>query len=643
MRRALPSPPPRFARLALLLVVLGFLLLPTAVGCSTQTYAAPDRAAGVRAPRTAACDDDADPTGCLLPWPSSAFTKLDPSSPTGVRLAIDVSSLNPTDDVSSVNRGDGFSRLSPIVTGFATPLAPPTDDAVWLVLAQPGLPNTGERVPLRVQVFPSIDEPSRALLVATPRKLLEPNAEYLVVVTDALRAEGGGSIAPERSTRVALGLDDAESQAEADLRGHHAPARALLSQIGLSPSRALRVWDFTTRSAEDGKARLRAMRDATLAAVAAGKTTVTIDSVKPGAGSTELVVEGRLGGLPAFASTKGLTFDAQGVPVASGTREAPFRVTIPKGTGDYPYVMYGHGTGGTFHDDAFDEELAKTGVAKVGISFYGWTEEEALDTFFSLKRMFAGAHRSSALLMEAVADGAAIQASMGGAIGEALSAATLGGAANPAAGRKPDGKTQLWAGGSLGGTMGLVYTAVTPTVRGSVLNVPGAGWTHFIPESNLYGTIQPFIIGNYGSDIGVLQALFMSQNAWDDVDGGVWQEELIGRKTTFLVQESIDDPVLPNVGTENVVRTTGAVQLGKVIVPIAGVSTATEANDRSALTQYRITGVSALDVHGFAARDTEAGVAAREQIRAFVASVLAGAPKITVPAECPLQSCDFGD
>jgi hypothetical protein len=643
MPRALPSSVSRFARLTFFLSILASTTLPAAAGCSKQTYSAPDREAGVRAPRTAACDDDQDPTGCLLPWPSSTFTKLDPSSPTGVRLALDVTSMNPSDDVSAFNRGDGFSRLTPLVTGFQTPLDTPTEDAMWLVLAQPGLPNTGERVPLRVQVFPSTDEPSRALLVATPRKLLEPNAEYLVVVTDALHAQGGGAIAPEHAARVAVGLEDAESQAEADFKGHCAPARALLPKIGLSPSRVIRLWDFTTRSVDDGTARLKAMCDATTAAVSAGKVTVTIDSVKPGTGSTLTVVEGRLGGLPAFASAEGLTFDAKGLPVSSGTREAPFRVTIPKGTGGYPYVMYGHGTGGTFHDDAFDEELAKTGIAKVGISFYGWTEDEALNTFFSLKRMFAGSHHSSALLMEAVADGSAIQAAMTGAIGDALSAATLGGAANPAQGRRPDGKVQLWAGGSLGGTMGLVYTAATPAVRGSVLNVPGAGWTHFIPESNLYATIQPFIVGSYGNDIGVLQALFMSQGAWDDVDGGVWQEALAGRPVTFLVQESIGDPVLPNVGTENVVRTTQAVQIGKVIVPISGVATATEAKGKSALTQYRVTGVAPLDVHGFAARDTPAGAAAREQIRAFVATVLAGAPEITVPAGCPLQSCDFGN
>jgi hypothetical protein len=610
-------------------------------GCSKTTYTAPDRVAGVRAPRTAACDDDVDPTGCLLPWPSSTFTRLDPTSPTGVRVAVKLDSLGADDDPASLNRADGFSRLSPLVTGFDTPLDPPSEEAIQLYLAEPGRPHTGEAVALRVQQYPSKDEPSRALLVATPRRVLEPNAEYVVIVTSALHAEGGKAIAGERSARVALGLDDPESQAEADLRGHHAPARALLAKAGVDPNRVLRIWDFTTRSTEDGTRRLRAMRDAARAAVTGGKTQVTIDVVTAGTGSAALVVEGHLAGLPSFASKTGLTLDDKGLPIADGTRQAPVRVEIPKGAGDYPFIMYGHGTGGNFHDSAFDEELASTGIAKVGISFYGWTDDEVLPTFFGLKHMISASAGSTAWLMQAVADGAAIQAAMPGAIADALSAPMLGGAANPVAGRKPDGKVAIWAGGSLGGTMGLVFTCASPEVRAAVLNVPGAGWTHFISESSLYSTIEPFVVGPYGNDIGLLQAMFMSQTNWDDVDGGIWKEALAGRKTTFLLQESIGDQVLPNIGSENVALTTSAVQLGKVLVPIAGVSPANEAIDASALTQYHVTAATALDVHGFAAKDTPAGAAAREQIRAFVATVLAGAPRITVPAGCTGGSCDF--
>jgi pimeloyl-ACP methyl ester carboxylesterase len=309
--------------------------------------------------------------------------------------------------------------------------------------------------------------------------------------------------------------------------------------------------------------------------------------------------------------------------------------------------MFGHGTGGEFRDTAFDEELAQENIAKVGVQFYGWGKDDALATFLSLKKMFVGTQASTAWLMQAVADGAAVQAAMTRVLGDVLAGADLGGAPNLAAGRRPDGSIALWAGGSLGGTMGLVFTAANPEVRAAVLNVPGAGWTHFIPYSILYDRIVPFIRTGYGYDLSVLQALFMSQSNWDDVDGGVWKEAIAARKVAFLDQQSIGDPVLPNPGTENVARATGAVQLGAVLAKVEGVealpvSSGAEIVDGSGFTQYRVKdGASDYDVHGFAARDTPAGAAAREQIRAFVASVFAGRPRITLPVGCADGSCDF--
>lgn len=628
-----------------------FLLLATATlalaaaACSPSPateapFTAPDRAPGERAPLTAPCDD-MDPTGCLLPWPSSAFSAPDEASPTGVRLAVDPSSISPDDDPSSLNLADGFSRMTPLVTGFDAALDPPPAGAIQLFLVEPGLPGTGEAVPLRVGAIASKDDPSRSLLVAMPHGALAPSAEYLAVVTDALHAEGGAPLAQERAAKVALGLEQPASQEDADLFGHHAPARALLEKAGIDPAHVLRLWDFTTRSAEDATRRLAAMRSAARAAVAEGSAQAVIDTVTPGDGDVAVIVEGRLSGLPSFTSESGLTLGEGGLPVAGGTREAPFRVAIPVGGGDYPFLMYGHGTGGSFHDTAFDDELAAEGLAKVGFDFYGWTDQDTIDTFVGMKQMFRGTARSTALLMQAVADGAAIQAAMEGPIGDALSAPMLGGAPNPAAGRRPDGKVPLWAGGSLGGTMGLVFASADPDMNAAVLNVPGAGWTHFIPGSNLYTTLAALLATSYDGDLGMLHAMLASQTNWDDVDGALWNEAREGRKIAYLIQESIGDPVLPNPGSENVAVASGAVQVGAVLVPVAGVDPVDAAAGRSALTQFRVPDTDPLDIHGFAARDTPAGAAAREQIRAFVKSVLEGHPEITVPSGCPGGSCDF--
>ena len=86
---------------------------------------------------------------------------------------------------------------------------------------------------------------------------------------------------------------------------------------------------------------------------------------------------------------------------------------------------------------------------------------------------------------------------------------------------------------------------------------------------------------------------------------------------------------------------TGAVQVGAVLSPIAGVPTAGEAEGQSGITQYRVPDTDPFAIHGFAARDTPAGAAAREQMAAFLSSVWIGKPKVTAPMACPNGSCDF--
>jgi hypothetical protein len=389
------------------------------------------------------------------------------------------------------------------------------------------------------------------------------------------------------------------------------------------------------------------MRRTTVKAVTDGDTTVVLDQIEiRNSGPIAAVVEGHLHGLPRFAApeaSRGLTLDEDGQPVVEGTHDAPFRVTIPAGTGDYRFVMYGHGTAGSFHDDAFDEELAEIGIAKVGIQFYGWTNLEVIDTFLSFNNMMMGTHHSAAWLMQAIADGAAVEQALLGPVRGLLAAPTLGDVPNPAAGRHPDGKIPVWVGGSLGGTMGAVYTGSAPDSRYGVFNVGGAAWTHFIPDSNLFAMINGLIRNSYGGDLNVLISMAITQGNWDEVDGATWMSHLRDKDSMFLIQESIGDPVLPNQGTDMLAVVTGAGLLGEALTPIPGLAQVGKDAGSSRITQYQVPAdtTDALDIHGFAARDTPAGAAAREQILDFLTSVWASEPTIELPSTCAQESCDF--
>lgn len=628
----------RLAKFAGLLIALG--------GCSSSgesAFEAKDRLPGERAPLSAACDE-MDPMRCLLPWPSNTYAVTDSNSATGLRIAISPSSLTmPGDETERANLADGFSRVTPLVTAFAATIEPseiPFGNAGPVRL----LSSKGEEVPLRIRVERGFDEESpESFVFAYPLRPLEANADYVAVVLDELATSGGEKLVRSRAADVALGLAEPASDAEAKLRGYHAPTRGLLKEAGIDAARVLRVWDFTTRSEADPTSRLLAMRESAVDVAKAKTISAVVDKVDwPASGTIAAIVEGHLTGLPSYLDeNKALTVDANGMPVAVGTREAPFRIVIPRGEGDYRFVMYGHGTGGTVHDDTFDSELAELGIAKVGVEFHGWTETEVIPTFAGLNQLLAGSNQAVAQLMQAIADGAAIQTALGGVLGDALSADTLDGTSNPAAGRRPSSDVPMWVGGSLGGTMSLVATAVAEEARYAVLNVPGAAWTHFIPGSKIFDPIRSLLRMSYGSDGDILHALAMSQGIWDEIDGASWQAALSAKKAIFLVQESMDDPVLPNPGSDMVAVVTDSLHIGKVLSPIAGLSEGSEAVGRSAVTQYRVRDTGPFEVHGFAGRDTPAGAAAREQIRAFLASIYEGAPKITVPAGCENASCDF--
>lgn len=615
----------------------------------------PDRNPGERTPMSAACDP-VDPSRCLLPWPSNVFTVRDPATPTGLRLAVQPRSLPGTqsDDPTPLDRADGFSRVSPLLTILPGDIDPSslgegTSGALRLLVAQPGA-SEGELVPLRFHtVRGTSPSGTETLVLAYPLRPLAANSDHVVVVLDQARRRDGSTLPPTPEAQAALGLRTPANLIELTLRAYHAPTRALLARVGIDPARVVRVWDFTTRSADDPRRALRAIRDATVSAVDMARATVAIDTVTLPSDATSpvaLVVEGRLQGLPNFVSaTGGLDYDASGAPQSMGSHDAPFRIAIPRGTGNYRVLIYGHGMGGNVHDDAFDVDITQVGAAKVGIEFAGLTDRTLDESFASLVHVFGGTDRLVARLVQSLADGMAIQRALRTVLGDALAAPMLGGSVNPAVGRRPQLDRTLWVGGSLGGTMGLVYSSLETDVVAGVLNVPGAAWTHFLPYSNLFNIAALVLRANYRTDIDIAIAVGLSQSLWDLADGASYADLATTRGVPLLEQESIGDPVLPNPGSDMVAVATEALHIGAVLAPVTGLGTADEAIGRSGFTQYRVPNKGIYAVHGFAARDTPGGRAAREQIFDFVRSVWAGTPRITVPAECrtntPPGSCDF--
>ncbi len=616
-----------------------------------------DRAQGVRAPRSAACDPT-DSTLCLLPWPSDVYTVADGTTATGLRLALHPSSVAPGDDVTGINLANGFSRATPLMTAFPHPLDPSSlgdgiTGALRVVVSEPGT-DFGTLVPMRLTVT-AAGEDSPAV-EGYPRRPFDAASEHVAVVMDSLHTTDGSVIAPDSSARIALGLEAPVTPADEALRAYHAPTRAALTHARIDPNHVLRVWTFTTRSADDASSTLTHMRTAEISAVAAGSVSVTITSVQiPTSGTVAAIVLGTMHGLPNFVGSNGtITRAADGTPMAAvgAPHDALFRVAIPRGTGNYPVLMYGHGTGGDVTDSSFDDVITAAGLAKVSMQFRGWTGADLPNTFGALTHMLAGVDQSTSLLEQSLADGMASLAAMGtteamghSPIADAIAAPTLMDSTNPAAGRRPDATRVVWAGGSLGGTLGFVFSCAEPHIQAGVLNVPGAAWTHFVTGSTLFVVARLALRVTYTDDLQMWLAVAESQGNWDGVDGVAWFPHAGTRP--FLLQESMGDPVLPNIGNEFAAAALGAIQVGAVLNPVWGAPHADAVTGHTALTQYRVPHevTAPLDIHGFAARDTPAGVAARAQIFNFLSTALAGTAQITIPPTCqtntPAGSCDF--
>lgn len=634
-------------------VVAVGLWCAVSLACEVPPAPVVDREPGARTPRSADCDP-LDLSRCLLPWPSNVYTVADPSMATGLRVSLSFKSLPVRDNPASLNRADGFSVASPLAVGFPRPVdrrlhGQKQATAVRLILAQPGRPNRGEPVPLRLAVVnDSVDGGMQgdSLLLAYPQRPLEFDADYVAVALDEVKADDGTSYETPALVKVALGLTPPATDEERALAAYHAPTRALLVEAGIDPAQVLRVWDFTTRSAKSVTLPLSTMREAALGAVDAGALTIEVQSATVFPSGAAIEVRGEVAGLPHFLEADGgFALGADGLPRQTGVHTAPFRAVLPAGTGSYPVVIYGHGTGGTVTDDTFDQEIVAAGAAKLNLQWSGWTDTTTIRTLLSFDRVYSGTAGSTGLLLQSLSDAAALQASLPGKFADAFSAPALGGSVNPAAGRRPDVSTLVYAGGSLGGTMGYVLSQSEPQIRFAVLNVPGAAWTHFAPESELWSTLAVLFRASTPSAVDRALGMSMTQTNWDPVDGAAWAALERRGDLLLLAQESMGDPILPNIGSEFLATSCNAVQLGAVLEPIAGVAKVEGPVTRSAITQFRVpASETGLSIHGFAARGSPAGVAARQQISAFITSVWAGSPRISLPEACSNranQSCDF--
>ena len=372
-------PAPRRARLTTAAGVVALTMGLLAAACSSsgsQPSAAPDTTlpplhgfiSDVTLTNGEACEFFNE-GNCLLPFPSNHFTRADPSTPTGLRVAftrdampvnVDGVSIDPTE----WNRNDGFSPGGPIlaqVTGVdltASKAPPITDIARSLDADSPIVlmdADTGERRPF----FAELDShapagtPQQALIIR-PAVNLSDGHRYVVALRNLKRSDGTAIDAQPTfvAYRDRLQTDVPALEARRDAMES---IFATLSAAGVDHGDLDLAWDFTVASTADLTGRAVAVRDDAFATLDGKSPTFTVTSSEdnPDGAATgwSRVVKGTIA-VPSYLTGAGDAgtvlnngTDPAGIPTRNGTLEVPFTCVIPRSAASSPEptVLYGHG------------------------------------------------------------------------------------------------------------------------------------------------------------------------------------------------------------------------------------------------------------------------------------------------------------
>jgi len=514
--------------------------------------------------------DPIDPSACLLPWPNDAFTKADPASGTGRRLAI-APSAPPSNvgdkviDVTDQNRSDGFSpgsamlvrvpQLDLAASGVAssTFIAKSLEADAPIVLLDA---TTKQRWPYWAELDAHAVHDDQRLLMIHPASSLLEGHRY-VVALQHLKSATGPIASPSSFT------DALASTATPDRAAHLHGVVAEATAAGVDPATLYMAWDFTVASAQSLSARLLHMRSDAYASVGSTAPVFTVDSsVDEGAVRTirgTYLIPNYLTGTGAPGSSFELGSD--GLParnVANPDFSAPFLCLVPVApSAPTPVVVYGHGLLGSREEiNGLRAVVEQGSLSLCGSDWIGMSSEDIgnlagiLGDMSNFKQL---ADRLQQGLLNMQFLGRAINAADGFASNASFQTATHAPLIAP-------GKTTL-LGNSQGGILGGAASAISTEWTNVVLGVPGINYSLLLPRSSDWPEFESVFNAAYTGDIDRVIALQLIQLLWDRGENNGYAQHLtqdpytgISAKKVLMI-EAFGDHQVSNVSTEVLART----------------------------------------------------------------------------------------
>lgn len=340
---------------------------------------------------------------CLLPWPSSRFLNDDPTTDTGLRVALPAAGMptvnGPAWSPAPLNVLDGFSPMAQILMHFpqgvdlalsdtarllapgccGQPAGPPwidtrTYDSRSLDSDSPSIlihADTGTRILHWLERdgrASGPNNPGRQAIFLRPAESLVPGERYIVAMRN-LRAPGGADVLAEGPfAALRDGVITNVPAIEARRAQMEADVFTPLSNYGIDRDDLVLAFDFTVRSDQQLTHQLLSMRDQAFAWLDTVESnpmavpfTVTGETLISSCSSSSDIEWKRvtgtfdsplfLTGLPVQTGPQFLNVDANDVPVQNGFMQAPFDISIPCSVFDVGVVsrpiVLGHGIFGT--------------------------------------------------------------------------------------------------------------------------------------------------------------------------------------------------------------------------------------------------------------------------------------------------------
>ncbi len=536
----------------------------------------------------------------LVPFPSDRHTRPDPTTATRLRV-----SIGPETSADAIVAGypiftqrfsemDGFSTSGGVAAGLTGPI----DGALFsgpqggvafealdpsaftkkgspiiLLDVDPASPEVGRPVGLFPRYFAQEkndefleDEYS---IVARPEVPLAPGRRYLFALTDALVSLDGESVGRSDATKALLEDDPADDYAVKVDEGLDVLERS----IGITRDEIVVVSVFTTASVTSELFALAGAIKQTSPPALAEPWEVESTSTE----DARIRFRARFTA-PEYRSSEGTFVVEGGLPQPQGSEDLELFLAFSDRdvSGPRPIVIYQHGLGGD-KDGSWGaaERLSELGVAVVSIDSpeHGSRGGGATSVLESVFAFFGIDAVSYAFDVAKARDNfRQLTADQLELVRFLRSQSSLDLLPVGAPDGVPDLDTSqvLYIGHSFGSVQGPSLFALAPEVTHAVWNVGGDGLMFIMEDSVLFSVMVDFI-KPFGTTDGQLARFFSAGQAV--VDPGdplnyarhclIAPPEGSGLRS-ILLQEVMDDGIVPNTSTEALARAAGLAQLAPV-------------------------------------------------------------------------------